>query len=844
MFINYRVKNKFAMVNMLQKPVWSFLLTFVLIVALGFFMFQKPAITGLIIYEEGTYVKNWTFDSTSDYYFDNSLISLSDGEAKLVKNVAEQTWSIDNLTDIYVTSAFEYEPDKNKHDRTSKVQSVDNEEVDVHRNKDIFDVTFAKEIANNDVISLYILEADEYDDESLSVAIYLCDNGTFCNSSNYGSLIFNGSKGWYNITVTGLSSNRSSFNLDPTQNVKFDYVKTVHKDTTTYKSTNISYPESASIETKDFSATGLLSFSNFAKNELLNEQNVAYHYSTDSGNSWNAMLSSSNISINNGKLRIMANLSGNGTLTPIVYDFAVLYTTKVCNENWNITHGACLSNDKRLIYYVDKNDCGTSNNIPSDNGNYEICDFDNNPPNITRFQVSPTPTNISAFFNISVVLADETQVADVIASVQNPDENAVKILSLSNDSKWGYYSIFDTENIKEGIYFVDITANDSNGNKKEYENLGLIVLASNAKGIFANSSMFLKQNEKNYIDARQSANTLLEIKTESDVAEAVISVAEYSKNIKDSNNSLAELGKYVDIVADNRTMHQMSYMTVRIYYTDEEIANSGLDEESLKIHYFNETSSQWQILNSSVNSSGNYIEATLKHLSTFGVFGEKKVASSQSQPSSGGSSSGGRASSSTTTSQKIEQKITQPELKTDNLKEEPLKEEKIESGEAKQQCEYKIYVSIPEDISLIEYDYINGIIHNIGNCNIESLSIDVSSELKDIIKIENSTMQNIGVNESIEFFVKKLATKTESSLIQGFSVKIAGKNIETYNGSLNLDALSQNRSFEEKVNIKVNVLKPAKQSFINSTTFVIFGASALLLIAFYVFYRIRKKGQM
>ena len=826
---------------------WVFvIILLVLFVLFGFLLFQKSIITGLIIYEEATYIKNWTFDNAGDYYFDSSLISLSDGEAKLVRNALENTWSIDNFTDIYVTSAFEYEPGKNKHDRTSKVQSVDNEETDIHGDKDIFDVTFTKKIANNDVISLYILEVDENDDDFLSVAIYLCDNGTFCNSSNYGLLNFNGSKGWYNISVTGLSSNRSGFNLDPTQNVKFDYIKAVHKDTITYKSTNISYPKSASIDTKDFNATGLLSFSNFAKNEFLNEQNIAYYYSTDSGNSWNVMPSGINVSISSGKVRIMANLSGNGTSTPVVYDFAVLYSTKVCNENWNVTHGECLSNDKRLRYYIDKNDCGTSNNVPANNGTYEICDYDNNPPNITRFQISPISGSIGAFFNISMMLADESQVADILAIIQNPDEKDIKILSLLNDSKFGYYSIFNTENINEGTYFVDIIANDSNGNKKEYENLGLIVLASNTKGIFANSSMFLRQNGKNYVDARQSANTELEIKIESDVAKALISIVEYSKNIKNLTPSLPELGKYIDIVVDNKTMQQMSSVTIRIYYTDDEITNSGLGEESLKVHYFNETNGQWQILNSTVNSSGNYVEANLEHLSTFGVFGEKKAAPSQGQSSGGGTSSGGSGSGSITSTTnavtKAEQLKTQPQI--EKPKEELLKEEKVEIVELKQPCDHKISISIPEDIFLIEYDYINGVVHNIGNCDIDTISIDVSSELKDVIKIENSTIQNIGVNEKVDFFVKKLAAKSESSLIHGFSVKITGKNIETYNGSLNFDALSQNKSFEEKINIKVNVLKPAKQSFINPTAFVIFGALVLLLIAFYVFYRIRKKSQV
>jgi len=520
---------------MMEKKLVSGIFLISIILFLGFFASENNKITGFVLYEEKYEEKinvlNWTFDDVNDYTYDASLLNLSNGEGMLRISVVENTWSVENLTEILVISASEYEPGKKIHDRTGKIQSLDGEDVNINKDKDIFDITFDDDLSNNDVISLYILESGNN-----NVNVYLCDNGTFCDSSNYGSINFNGDEGWYNITITGLSETKDFFNIDPTENTKFDYIKATHRDTATFTSTNTSYPESASIETNDVSITELSSFLNFHKNDLPNGQNIIYKYSTDSGTTWAIIPSNNNlseVSVSSNKIRIKADLSGDGIGTPTIYDFAVSYSTQVCTENWNITYGACTSDNTQLRYYLDKNECGTENNLPNDNGTLDSCVY--------------------------------------IQPKDNTIQNKSKLL----------------------------------------------------------------------IDARVDSNVLFEADTKSSISADSISIVEYSSNSKSSLPNLKELRKYIDINTDNKTKNNLSSISIRIYYTDEEITDAGLEEDTIKIHYFNETSDQWQELNSTVNTTGNYVEVIIDHLSTFGIFGEEseiEESSSSEDEGSGGDS--------------------------------------------------------------------------------------------------------------------------------------------------------------------------------------------------------------
>src|SRR3989338_4295146 len=85
-------------------------LLFVLILAfLGIFILKEPTLTGFVLYGEEISTLNWTFDDVTDFSYDNSLVNLSDGEAKLIRSVAEYSWNADNFSEIHVSSAWEYE---------------------------------------------------------------------------------------------------------------------------------------------------------------------------------------------------------------------------------------------------------------------------------------------------------------------------------------------------------------------------------------------------------------------------------------------------------------------------------------------------------------------------------------------------------------------------------------------------------------------------------------------------------------------------------------------------------------------------------------------------------------
>ena len=90
---------------------------------------------------------------------------------------------------------------------------------------------------------------------------------------------------------------------------------------------------------------------------------------------------------------------------------------------------------------------------------------------------------------------------------------------------------------------------------------------------------------------------------------------------------------------------------------------------------------------------------------------------------------------------------------------------------------------------------------------------------------------------------KKLADNAKGSLIQGFSIKIPKKKIETYNGSITFNAQSENKSFEEKTDIKVDVLTSQTLDLTNYKSIVVAGVSLSLLAVAYVIYRkIRKRS--
>ena len=777
-------------------------------------------------------------------------------------------------------------------DKTSKIQSKDDDELEVNKNK-MFNIVFDSKLNNGDIISFYIADGNQGD-------VYLCDYGDDCSAPGYGLANFNGNEGWLNLTIARLSSPNDIFNLNTDKDMKLDYIKAIHADITEHSSTNISYPHSASIETKDISIAGLSSFLDFDKNELLNGQSISYYYSLDSGSSWNAIPQNNNlsdVSASSGKIRIKADLAGSGAETPSIYDFAVSYSTKICNENWNLTYGECLSSNTRLKYYVDKNDCGTMNNLQLGNGTYESCVY-----------VSPCNEDWNATYGICLsnntklkYYTDKNECGTITnlpadngtyetcdyAALCNENWNLTYGACLPNDTMLKYYAdkndcgttnslpadngTYTTcdycspdwscaaygecwlDNVRKCTAAEDnnscykLTNLSSDAYSGNYTEFDLSCVYNKTGAGFSNVSISTIANEKLVIDGANSTDAVIELNASISIENSFISITNYSNNRKNISPSLTALNKYLDIEANNSLKNSINSVKIRVYYTDEEINDNGIDEDSLKIHYFNETSNQWEELNSTVNLTGNYVEATIGHLSTFGVFGNRGQSSSGG--GSGGSGGGGGGGRTRITSPSTATKTADTALS--NNEDIPaggiaIKEEKIESGKSQtgDSCDYRASAYLPEHISFVESDRVAGIVYNAGNCMIESLNINFeSSSLASILGIEPKFIRNLDVNQSAEIFLTKMIEPEANPLIQGLGIKLPADIVSTYNGSVIVGAVIEDKiAFEEKINVTIDVLETPLISKIMGSKAAFLILVLAILAAFLLFaYAMRKK---
>jgi len=84
------------------------------------------------------------------------------------------------------------------------------------------------------------------------------------------------------------------------------------------------------------------------------------------------------------------------------------------------------------------------------------------------------------------------------------------------------------------------------------------------------------------------------------------------------------LGNYVQITVNNTDITVNA--TIRIYYTLEQLEASGLDENTLQIHFWNTTSEEWEPIESHVNTEEHHVWAVIDHFSLFAIMGQPSEA--------------------------------------------------------------------------------------------------------------------------------------------------------------------------------------------------------------------------
>jgi hypothetical protein len=171
------------------------------------------------------------------------------------------------------------------------------------------------------------------------------------------------------------------------------------------------------------------------------------------------------------------------------------------------------------------------------------------------------------------------------------------------------------------------------------------------------------------IDA-PSPRASLEITTTGPVSGATVLIANHSQNPAASSAlGVTELGKYLQIEVSDDISSSLSWAIIKVNYTDAELAEANIDESSLKIYHYNESSGLWEAFDSpfgGVNTNDNFVWANTTHFSTFGVFGSQISSTPAPIASSGG---GGRAPSQT---QQIVNQTSSAPIPTVSETEEPV----------------------------------------------------------------------------------------------------------------------------------------------------------------------------
>lgn len=342
-----------------------FFIVCVSIIGFLMFFFIKVSFTGYGVYEEN--LKTWDFSQPSDYSFDALLINFSSGvRLQSVTIMTPATGVTTNRTSV--TAAYKIDDDNESELVTGKVTALD--DLYVNNGKDdLLNVSFGSLLNNGDNLSFYI-------DPSKAGKIRICLSGS-CASPGYGEASFSKSTGWVSIRLSSLPSGSSSFLIDTDSSVKFDYIYSNYTDSYNYSVPGSSYTGSGEIETADFSPSGVSMWNVFNAYGTMNQQTLAYSYSTDSGVSWVSISNGSNMSLpaSSGKIRLKAALSSDGTSTPVLSSMSISYSRLLCSEDWRAVYGTCLVNDSRLKTYSDANNCRTSDGLPSDNSTYVQCDY-------------------------------------------------------------------------------------------------------------------------------------------------------------------------------------------------------------------------------------------------------------------------------------------------------------------------------------------------------------------------------------------------------------------------------------------------------------------------------------
>jgi hypothetical protein len=296
-------------------------ITFLFIILGLFFFVEEPTITGYTVLE------SFYLDplDTSNFVYNPAEIELSNGIIFLKPINTTTGYTEEIKFTAYVESATRTTPGETV-DVKDEIASLDGNITNTDKSH-LFDVTFNETLNNNDLINLYLKGTNSTQETD----IYLCPASSQCSSPGYGLVHYTALEGWFSIIISNLPQPTSSFNIDPPIKVKFDYINATKSSLTEFIETSTIYPSSSSITTNDIIVNNLVSWEELIVMQELNNQNITYEYSIDSGLTWLSIPENNNLSSvdsSSKKMRIKATLFSNTTETPSISLINITYTAQ------------------------------------------------------------------------------------------------------------------------------------------------------------------------------------------------------------------------------------------------------------------------------------------------------------------------------------------------------------------------------------------------------------------------------------------------------------------------------------------------------------------------------------
>lgn len=225
--------------------------------------------------------------------------------------------------------------------------------------------------------------------------------------------------------------------------------------------------------------------------------------------------------------------------------------------------------------------------------------------------------------------------------------------------------------------------------------------------------------------------------------------------------NLPKVLKGIDIVADNDTKANLTWAYIQIFYTDSQISAADIDESSLKMYYYNVTSSAWQVeATQGVNTSGNLVWANVTHFSIFGLFGTAPV--STTTTSDGGSSTPGGTQTPVNVFKLLKAVAGQESILTINDEDSGINRIEFVTKEDARAIEFTIdkLDSLPSDVDELdatEYKIFEITTKNLPDSNIKSAKIKFQVS-KDWLDEKGFEASHIALNRYIGSW-KELPTK-------------------------------------------------------------------------------------